>query len=78
MIQKMVVESWDGKSKIYAELDVVKKINDEVVLVRLWGDNYKELTYLKDDGFWKVSKENIILEGENLGETCNLVRGGNH
>lgn len=75
MIQKMVVESWDGKSKIYAELDVVKKISEDVVLVRLWGENYKEFTHIKDQGFWKVTNDTPCFEGGVCEKNCNSSRG---
>jgi hypothetical protein len=59
MIQKMRVESFDGKSKIMAELDVVKQISKNKVIVHLFADFYKELTFQPDQKFWKVTKEEV-------------------
>jgi len=59
MVQKMRVESYDGKSKIVAELDVVKQISQNKVIVHLFADFYKELTFQPDEKFWKVTKEDV-------------------
>lgn len=59
MIQKMRVETWDGRSKIVAELDVVKKINESKVIVHLYGNIYKEMTLNPDTKVWKVTKEDV-------------------
>lgn len=59
MIQKMMVETWDGRSKISAELDVVKKIKKDKVIVHLYGESYKEMTFNKDGQYWKVTKEDV-------------------
>ena len=61
MIQKMLVESWDGRSKIFAELDVIEKISEDKVVVHLWGDNYKELTLNHENSIWYVTKEDCII-----------------
>jgi len=59
MIQKMRVESFDGKSKIMAELDVVKQISNEKVVVHLFSNFYKELTFQPNENFWKVTNEEV-------------------
>jgi hypothetical protein len=59
MIQKLRVEAFDGKSKIMAELDVVKQISNEKVIVHLFSNFYKELTFQPDQNFWKVTKEDV-------------------
>jgi hypothetical protein len=64
MIQKMLVESWDGRSKIFAELDVVKKITEDKVIVHLWGNHYKELTLNPQSSVWYVTREDFVYEKE--------------
>lgn len=59
MIEKFRVESFDGKSKIMAELDVVKRISNEKVIVHLFSNFYKELTFQPDQNFWKVTREQV-------------------
>jgi len=59
MIKKMRVESFDGKSQIMAELDVVKQISEEKVIVHLFSNFYKELTFQPDENFWKVTNEEV-------------------
>jgi len=59
MMQKMWVASFDGKSKIMAELEVVKKISDKQVIVHLFSKFYKELTFQPDENYWKVTKEEV-------------------
>lgn len=59
MIQKMIVETWDGRSKINAELDVVKKIKKDKVVVHLYGNIYKEMTLNPDSQIWQVTKEDV-------------------
>jgi hypothetical protein len=55
----MIVEAWDGRSKINAELDVVKKIKKDKVVVHLYGNIYKEMTLNPDENFWKVTNEEV-------------------
>jgi hypothetical protein len=55
----MRVESFDGKSKIMAELDVVKQISNEKVVVHLFSNFYKELTFQPNENFWKVTNEEV-------------------
>jgi hypothetical protein len=64
MIQKMLVESWDGRSKIFAELDVVKKITEEKVIVHLWGNNYKEFTLNPQNSVWQITREDVAYMKE--------------
>ena len=59
MIKKMRVESFDGKSQIMAELDVVKQISKDKVVVHLFSNFYKELTFQPNENFWKVTNEEI-------------------
>jgi hypothetical protein len=68
MIQKMRVEAFDGKSKIMAELDVVKQISNEKVIVHLFSNFYKELTFQPDQNFWKVTKEEAEGYGGNINQ----------
>jgi len=60
MIQKMLVESWDGRSKIFAELDVIEKIAEDKVIVHLWGNNYKELTLNPKNSVWYTTREDVV------------------
>jgi len=64
MIQKMLVESWDGRSKIFAELDVVRKITEGKVIVHLWGNNYKELTLNPKNSVWQITQEDVAYMRE--------------
>lgn len=59
MKKRLSVETWDGKSKILAELDVVKEITKDQVIVNVYSNVYKELTYQPDGDYWKVTKEDI-------------------
>jgi len=59
MIKKMRVESFDGKSQIMAELDVVKQISKDKVVVHLFSNFYKELTFQPNENFWKVTNEEV-------------------
>jgi len=59
MIQKLNVETWDGKSRILAELNVVKKLGEDRIIINVYGSIFKELTYQPEGGFWKVTKEDL-------------------
>lgn len=65
----MRVASFDGKSKIVAELDVVKEIEKGRVIVHLFAEFYKELTYQSEDDYWKVTKEDIDASTINNRQT---------
>jgi hypothetical protein len=65
MKERLIVESFDGKAKILAELDVVKKLEDDKIIVHLFGSYYKEMTYQKEGEFWKVTKEVVDASSIN-------------
>lgn len=74
MIQRLQVETWDGKAKILAELDVVEKLAEDKVIINVYGNNFKELTYQPELKYWKVTKECVDASTINKGPT---ERGSN-
>ena len=59
MKRKLYVETWDGKSKILAELDVIQELSKDKIIINVYSNIYKELTYQPEEDWWKVTKEDI-------------------